>query len=65
MFAVKFFSTAINCYSGGVDGIKVWAWSEITSSSSCQPKASLVAKEVRRQDYEINSMTVGNVSCGM
>ena len=42
----------------------MWAWSEITSSSSCQPKACLVAKEIRRQDYEINSMAVGNVSCG-
>ena len=42
----------------------MWAWSEITSSSSCQPKASLVAKEIRRQNYEINSMAVSNVSCG-
>ena len=48
--------------SGGVDGIKVWAWSEVTSSSSCQPKATLVAKEIRWEDYEINSMAVNNVS---
>ena len=59
---MKFYSY---CYSGGVDSIKVWAWSEITSSSSCQPKASLVAKEIQRQDYEINSMAVRNVSYGM
>ena len=50
-----------NLYSGGVDGIKVWAWSEITSSTSCQPKASLVTKEICRQDYEVNSMAVNNV----
>jgi len=40
----------------------VWAWSEITSSSSCQPKANLVAKEIQRQDNEINGMAVNNVS---
>ena len=40
----------------------MWAWSEITSSTSCQPKASLVTKEMCRQDYEVNSMAVNNVS---
>ena len=42
----------------------MWAWSEITSSSTCQPKANLVAKELQRQDYEVNSMAVNNVSRG-
>ncbi|XP_065890497.1 THO complex subunit 6 homolog [Dysidea avara] len=46
--------------SGGSDCIKVWAWSEITTSSTCQPKAELVAKETRCHDCEVNSMAVNN-----
>lgn len=40
----------------------MWAWSDITTSSSCQPKAELVAKEARRHDCEVNSMVVNDVS---
>jgi len=50
-------------HSGGSDCIKVWAWSDITTSSKCQPKTELVAKEARRHDCEVNSMAVNNVSC--
>jgi len=50
-------------HSGGSDGIKVWAWSEITTSPVCQPKTELITKEVRRHDCEVNSMAVNDVSC--